>query len=134
MSKIKTTIAVFVLIIGFSAISGVSAKESSSDKTLYMIDVLHLQPGVKMSRARTYFSRVMPVVAKHGLMRVRSFTVINEAGNPKSTVSMINIWTMSGKSTMPGIMSDPNYQKNVKFRNGTFDMSKTKMFMLMPNR
>jgi len=131
MSKIKMFIAVFVLLTGVATISGLSAKESSTGKTMYMVDVLHLQPGVKMSRAKIYFSRVMPIVAKHGLKRVQSFTVMNELGNPKSTVSMINIWTVAGKSTMPGIMNDPNYLKNVKFRNGTFDMSKTKMFMLI---
>jgi len=134
MSKIKVFIAVFVLITGIATISGLSAKESSTGATMYMVDVLHLQQGVKMSRARTYFSRVMPIVAKHGLKRVQSFTVMNEMGNPKSTVSMINIWTMAGKSTMPGIMKDPDYLKNVKFRNSTFDMSKTKMFMLVPNK
>jgi len=134
MSKLKVLFSLLVPILGFSALNTASAGETSSGETMYMIDILHLQPGVNISRARTYFSKVMPVVSKHGLKRVQSFTVVNEMGNPKSSVSMINVWTITGKSTMPAIMNDPNYLKNVEFRNGTFDMSKTKMFMLLPNQ
>ncbi len=139
MSKIKFYFMALAVLLNFSVINSASAEASvinkdSAEKSMYLVDVLHLQPNVEISRANTYFTRIMPIVAKHGLKRVFSYVVVNDMTNPNSPADMINIWSVSGEGTMPGIMNDPAYLKNVEFRNGTFDMSKTKMFILMPNK
>ncbi len=95
---------------------------------LYLIDVLTLNSGVEVAQAQEYFDRVDTVIRRHGLENVYRFRVEKRlAGSIEAQV--INIWSMSGSDTMPGIQKDPEYQANVKFRNATFNMPKTEMFM-----
>jgi len=101
---------------------------ASEDTSLYLIDMLQLKPGVPPSQADEYFSRITPVIAKHGLQNVYHFAVNSKLAGTAQP-QLINVWSMSGPETMSGIQSDPDYQANVAFRNATFDMAKAEMFI-----
>jgi len=106
----------------------VQSASASEDTSLYLIDMLRLKPGVPASQADEYFSRITPVIAKHGLQNVYHFAVNSKLAGTAQP-QLVNVWSMSGAETMSGIQSDPDYQANVAFRNATFDMAKAEMFI-----
>lgn len=116
-----------------TATSAKQAPTSSSATTpetapLYLVDMLQLNPGVPASQAEEYFSRITPVIAKHGLENIYRFEVMAKLAGTAQP-QLVNVWSMSSPQTMAGIQSDPDYQDNVAFRNATFDMSQAEMFI-----
>lgn len=97
---------------------------------LYFVDLLPLQPGADVERQEEYFERVGSVINKHGLNRLGGFEVTAVMGTPDISPDLVNLWSVDTPETFPGIMGDPQYQRHVEFRNGTFVMKDASMFML----
>lgn len=98
---------------------------------IMFVDLLYLQPGVDVAQAEEYFSRITPVVARHGLKRVGSFRVTKKMSGSIEP-DLVNLWVVAGPQTFKGIFNDKNYLKHVPFRDSTFDMKRANMFMLAP--
>ncbi|MFB3106996.1 MAG: hypothetical protein ACE1ZA_19005, partial [Pseudomonadales bacterium] len=98
---------------------------------MMFVDLLHLQPGVEDSQVEEYFSRIEPIVAKHGLKRVGSFKVTQKMRGSIDP-DFVNLWVVAGPKTFEGIFGDEEYKQHVQFRNSTFDMERANMFMLAP--
>ena len=98
-----------------------------------MIDILYLNPGFELADADAYFSKVMPILAKYGLVQVNSYKVTDDMNSTDDKADMINIWTVSGDDTFSGFLNDPEYQKNIETRDATFNSDKTILFMMTPN-
>ena len=131
--KIKIVLATAVLIVGAATslftINQASAAHSTPE--MMFIDLLFLQPGVEDAQVEEYFSRIAPIVAKHGLKRVGSFKVTHKMRGSIDP-DFLNLWVVAGPQTFEGIFSDEEYKKHVPFRNSTFDMERANMFMLAP--
>ena len=74
--KMKITLVTAALIVA-AATSLFTLQQASAARTpdMMFVDLLYLQPGVEDSQVEEYFSRIEPIVAKHGLKRVGSFKV-----------------------------------------------------------
>ena len=102
-----------------------------TEAPLLFVDLLDLQPRADTDRAAEYFSRIEPIVEGHGLVPVARFEVTKKMAGSMEP-KLVNLWTMRGPDTFPGIMQDPRYQDNVAFRNATFDMKSAAMYTLKP--
>ena len=131
--KIKIVLATAVLIVGAATslftINQASAAQSTPE--MMFIDLLFLQPGVEDAQVEEYFSRIAPIVAKHGLKRVGSFKVTQKMRGSIEP-DFLNLWVVAGPHTFEGIFGDEEYKHHVPFRNSTFDMERANMFMLAP--
>ncbi len=107
------------------------ASAARSAPEMMFVDLLFLQPGVEDTQVEEYFSRIAPVVARHGLTRVGSFKVTQKMRGSIEP-DFLNLWVVAGPQTFEGIFSDEDYKKHVPFRNSTFDMERANMFMLAP--
>ena len=125
-----------VSVMGLSAYSHVSqnaeaATSNTNPNQAYFVDILYLQDGKTVADAAVYFANVEPVIAKHGLKRIAPGFVITKNMAGDINPDLINVWTVSDPAnTFTDIFEDENYLQHVSFRNATFDMSKTNMFML----
>ena len=114
--------------------NGDTATQSQASKA-YFMDILYLQDGKTVADAETYFSRVEPVVAKHGLKRSTLPFLVTKVMAGSIEPDLVNVWTVGdSENTFSDIFEDENYLKNVEFRNSIFDMSKSHMFMMAPTR
>lgn len=111
------------------ALNQASAAQSAPE--MMFVDLLFLQPGVEDAQVEEYFSRIAPIVAKHGLKRVGSFKVTHKMRGSIEP-DFLNLWVVAGPQTFEGIFSDEEYKQHVPFRNSTFDMERANMFMLTP--
>ena len=107
------------------------ASAAQSAPEMMFVDLLFLQPGVEDAQVEEYFSRIAPIVAKHGLKRVGSFKVTQKMRGSIEP-DFLNLWVVAGPQTFEGIFSDEEYKQHVPFRNSTFDMERAIMFMLEP--
>ncbi len=130
--KMKTTLFVAAIIVA-TATSLFTLEQASAARTpdMMFVDMLYLQPGVDESQVEEYFSRIEPVVAKHGLKRVGSFKVTQKMRGSIDP-DFMNLWVVAGPQTFEGIFGDEEYKQHVPFRNSTFDMERANMFMLVP--
>ncbi len=130
--KMKITLVTAALIVA-AATSLFTLQQASAARTpdMMFVDLLHLQPGVEDSQVEEYFSRIEPIVAKHGLKRVGSFKVTQKMRGSIDP-DFINLWVVAGPQTFEGIFGDEEYKQHVPFRNSTFDMERANMFMLAP--
>ena len=129
--KMKITLAAAALVV--AAASLITLENSSAARTpeMMFVDLLYLQPGVEDAQVEEYFSRIAPIVAKHGLKRVGSFKVTQKMRGSIEP-DFLNLWVVSGPHTFEGIFGDEEYKQHVPFRNSTFDMERANMFMLAP--
>ena len=99
----------------------------------FLVDVLILKEGKTPADAKVYFDKVGPVAAKHGLVQLNSLQIAQKLrGNLDAKV--VNIWSVSDpKKTLPGLLSDPDYQQHIPVRDSTFDLPNSSIFMAMPN-
>ena len=97
----------------------------------YFFDILYLAEGKTVDDAKAYFTKIEPVVAKHGLVRLSESFQITQKMRGDIDPNLVNLWTVSDpKATMPGIFKDPAYQQHIEQRNATFDMERSLMFMM----
>jgi len=122
---------VFVLMLVLTSTLFYSHASLADQPKLMFIDLLYLQPGVNEARVEEYFTRITPIVEKHGLKRIGGFKVTKKIMGDIGP-NFINLWVVSGPHTFDAIFKDKAYLKNVPFRNSTFDMNKANMFMLSP--
>ena len=130
--KMKITLAALALVVAATASLFTLDKASAAHTPEMMfVDLLYLQPGVEDAQVEEYFSRVSPIIAKHGLKRVGGFKVTQKMGGSIEP-DFVNLWVVAGPHTFEGIFSDEEYRQHVPFRNSTFDMERANMFMLAP--
>ena len=131
--KIALTAAALVIVAAGSlfTIDQARAQRARQTPELMFVDLLYVQPGVEDAQVEEYFSRIAPIVAKHGLKRVGSFKVAQKMGGSIEP-DFLNLWVVAGPETFEGIFEDAEYTKNIPFRNSTFDMARAHMFMLAP--
>lgn len=128
----KSILKVFVIAM-VSAITSLSfgATSAMAGGKGYFIDLLYLQDGKTAEDANVYFDKVIPIIAKHGLIRITpSFEVtMKMAGDIEP--NLINVWSVGDlQNTMNDIFADPKYLENVPLRNSIFDMKRSHMFMM----
>ena len=130
--KMKITLAAAALVVVATA-SLFALDKASAARTpdMMFVDLLYLQPGVEDAQVEEYFSRIAPIVAKHGLKRVGSFKVTHTMRGSIEP-DFLNLWVVAGPHTFEGIFGDEEYKHHVPFRNSTFDMERANMFMLTP--
>ena len=124
----KTHLMKFVLVLVISGLMSVSAiaKEVQNN---FFVDLLILQEGKTKADAERYFSKVVPIVARHGLVRVHRFnvsTVFSGDARPK----LMNLWTMAHANVFTDINNDPQYKKLIPTRNKIFDMENSHMYII----
>ena len=130
--KMKITLMAVVLVLAMSAsLLSIEEARAAPAPEMMFVDLLYLQPGVEDAQVEEYFSRIAPVVAKHGLKRISSFKVTQKM---KGSIEpdFVNLWVVAGPNTFKAIFGDKAYLQHVPFRNSTFDMSRANMFMLAP--
>lgn len=128
----KSILKVFFITMA-AAITSLSLGTTSAlaDSKGYFIDMLYLQEGKTAEDANEYFDKVLPIIAKHGLVRITpGFEVtMKMAGDIKP--NLINVWSVSDlQNTMNDIFNDPKYLANVPLRNSIFEMNRSHMFMM----
>ncbi len=108
---------------------------SYASEGAFFIDILYLQKGKTTEDANKYFSKVEPVIRKHGLRRIMPGLSVTNNMKGDLKADLVNIWMMTdSENTFKNIMSDPEYLKHVELRNATFDMKRANMFTLQPFR
>ncbi len=107
------------------------AEGAQPSRDMMFVDLLYVQPGVGDAQVEEYFSRIAPIVAKHGLMRIGSFKVTQKMGGSIEP-HYLNLWAVAGAETFKSIFEDEEYTKNIPLRNSIFDMARAHMFMLSP--
>lgn len=123
--------AVLVVAATASLLTLHQARAENRAPEMMFVDMLFLQSGVADAQVEEYFSRISPIVAKHGLNRVGSFKVTKKMRGSIEP-DFVNLWVVAGPHTFKGIFSDQEYMQHVPFRNSTFDMERANMFMLAP--
>lgn len=117
-------LATIVLVVLMS--SNVSAKESQNN---FFVDLLVLQEGKTEADAKRYFDSVVPIVARHGLVRINGYSISAVyAGDERP--KLVNLWAMAHDQVFSAISEDPEYKKMVPTRNKLFDMKKSHMYVL----
>lgn len=128
LAKTHFSKAVFVLLTTLFLGATATASEGS-----FFVDLLILKEGKTTADANVYFTKIEPVVRKHGLRRI--VPGLNIVKNMKGTLNadLVNIWFVTNpETTFKNIFSDPEYLKHVALRNMTFDMDNANMVMLQP--
>ena len=114
--------------VGFLALGAPSV---TAGEEAYFVDILYLQEGKTPEDAKAYFGKVLPIVAGHGLRRITPGFVITKKMSGDIDPDLVNVWSVSDpQTTFPDIFNDPAYLEHVSFRNATFDMSRSHMFMM----
>ena len=99
----------------------------------FLVDVLILKEGKTAEDAKAYFDKVAPIAAKHGLVQLHPLKVAQKLRGDLDA-KVVNIWSVSEpKKTLPNVLSDPEYQKNVPIRDSVFDLPNSSIFMTVPN-
>ena len=97
----------------------------------YFVDILYLNDGKTAEDAKAYFSKTVPIVAKHGLKRVTPPFAVTQKMSGNIEPHLINVWSVSDpKNTFNNIFADKAYLQHVPQRNATFDMARSHMFMM----
>lgn len=116
----------------FALLAALSFSQSAwAGQGAFFVDILVLKEGKTTADANKYFSKVEPVIKKHGLTRiVPGLNVVkNMAGTLKA--DLVNIWFVTDpQATFGAIFEDPEYLKHVALRDATFDMKNANMMML----
>lgn len=115
---------------GFTSLGVISATAVERGKA-YFVDILYLNEGRTPADAKTYFGKVEPIVAKHGLKRITPRFAITQKMAGDIEPSLIGVWSVSNpQETFKDIFADQNYLKHASLRDATFDMSRSHMFMM----
>ena len=131
LNKTLVMTALLIIVSTASLFTSDHVHAESKAPAMMFVDMLFLQPGVDDAQVEEYFSRIAPIVAKHGLKRVGSFKVTTKMRGSIEP-DFVNLWVVAGAHTFKGIFGDQEYKKHVPFRNSTFNMEKANMFMLAP--
>ena len=129
--KIMLVVTAALIVAGATSVFALNQASAARTPEMMFVDLLYLQPGVEDAQVEEYFSRIAPIVAKHGLKRVGSFKVTQKMRGSIEP-DFLNLWVVAGPQTFEGIFSDEEYKQHVPFRNSTFDMERANMFMLTP--
>ncbi len=129
--KIMLVVTAALIVAGATSVFALNQASAARTPEMMFVDLLYLQPGVEDAQVEEYFSRIAPIVAKHGLKRVGSFKVTQKMRGSIEP-DFLNLWVVAGPQTFEGIFSDEEYKQHVPFRNSTFDMERANMFMLAP--
>ncbi|MEH6347297.1 MAG: hypothetical protein V7785_19535 [Bermanella sp.] len=95
----------------------------------FFVDLLILQDGKSIQDAESYFDKVAPIAARHGLVRIHGFNVA-AVYSGDSKPDLANLWTMAHDKVFKDINNDPEYKKMIPTRNSIFDMKHSHMFLL----
>ncbi|MBE9554651.1 MAG: hypothetical protein IMF05_14395 [Proteobacteria bacterium] len=107
------------------------ATSAIASEKAYFVDILYLKEGKTPEDAKAYFDKVLPIIAKHGLLRAAPGFVITKKMSGDIDPNLVNVWSVSDQeNTFSNIFADPAYLENVPLRDTTFDMSRSHMFML----
>ncbi len=128
--KLTKRLTAALSLLSFVLLSSISLQAFAAPQG-YMMDMLTLQPGKTMADAEAYFERIKPIINKHGLYRIKLYSINKKMmGSDALQPQIVNLWRLESKDALAKIFEDPKYQKNVKRRNKTFDMSKLEMWFL----
>ena len=114
--KMKITLAAAALVVAAASLFTLENASAARTPEMMFVDLLYLQPGVEDAQVEEYFSRIAPIVAKHGLKRVGSFKVTQKMRGSIEP-DFLNLWVVSGPHTFEGIFGDEEYKQHVPFRN-----------------
>jgi len=115
-----------VILVSFLLTAQAHAKEVQNN---FFVDLLVLKHGKTLEDAEQYFEKVVPIAARHGLVRIHDFSVSSVfSGDAKPDLA--NLWTMAHADVFKDINADPEYKQMIPIRNRLFDMKKSSMYLL----
>ncbi len=95
-----------------------------------LVDILPLKPGKTVADALAYFEKVRPAMERHGLTRIDQPLQAQKILRGTQAANLVNLFeTKDPETSMKGVSTDPEYQKNIPLRDRTFDLENASIIL-----
>lgn len=128
--KMKSFILCLVLLFAVMGFSHTAVAQQAKPSGMTMIELTVMNDGFAQKDRDIYIGKTAPIVKKYGMKKVDSYQILQRmAGAGPENVLELDLWDMASPDALQNLMSDPQYQANVPFRDKIHNMGSLTLYM-----
>ena len=111
--------------LAFAAFTGSTAATALAGTSFLVVDILPLKTGKTIEDAKSYFSAIEPILARHGMTRSDKVLKVEKILRGDLDAKVINFWNSDNpQQSFDRVFKDKEYLKHVKNRDSIFALDK----------
>lgn len=130
MLKTKPLNTLLPLLLAVLSLSPIAAAQQKNADNMTMVELTVMNEGFGQKDRDIYIGRTAPIIKKYGMRKVDSYQIVQRmAGAGPENVLELDLWDVASPDALPKLMSDPQYQANVPFRDKIHNMGALTLYM-----
>ena len=99
-----------------------------------LVDLVVMNEGFGAKERAEYEAAIEPIAAKHGLIKVATYPVIQKAnGVGPDSALQLNLWSVADPKGLEALFADPEFAKLTDMRNKLHNFDELTLFMATPS-